>query len=256
MSEPVKQKNPNALLLAFRKYHSWLGVAMTLCILIVALTGIYLNHKDLFKRWTAHKPRNITDHSSRNQFAGPSSSSENVTVLSTSTNLSLLPVTFDQALALSREQLGEQPVERIELKHEKGRLLYKIKSSSGEVLVDAHTREAVTREHDSPKIKGNEEPSILASQEKRHRSGIDWAKMLKDLHTGKIGGWAGKLVVDFTALILVILCLTGLYLWLIPLLRKRRSARQQARIASAKRQGQNLSSSQSVPEDQLMTTLS
>jgi uncharacterized iron-regulated membrane protein len=63
--------------------------------------------------------------------------------------------------------------------------------------------------------------------------GIDWNKVIKDLHTGKIGGDAGKLLIDFVAVILIILTISGLYLWIIPTLRKRRSARQRESLQKA-----------------------
>jgi uncharacterized iron-regulated membrane protein len=51
----------------------------------------------------------------------------------------------------------------------------------------------------------------------------NWGKWIKDLHTGKVGGLTGKLVVDFTSGSILLLTLTGLYLWVWPRVRPRRA---------------------------------
>lgn len=221
MSETVGQKNPNALLIAFRKYHSWLGLLMTVFILTVALTGIYLNHKDLFQG----------EKDSVKQVA---ESEVDPDGLSTTTDLERLPVTFAQALAVCRDRLGEQSVEKIELKYEKGRLAYRIKAASGELVVDASSGQDSLKPRSESKSESAKDKSRPTTEraaieaEKVTKPNAAWGKWIKDLHTGKIGGLTGKLLMDFTALVLVVLSMTGIYLWLVPLLRKRRSAKQRA----------------------------
>jgi hypothetical protein len=61
---------------------------------------------------------------------------------------------------------------------------------------------------------------------------MDWGKAIKDLHTGKIAGDAGKLLVDIVAGFIIPLTLSGLYLWVVPTLRKRRSSQLRAAVAS------------------------
>jgi uncharacterized iron-regulated membrane protein len=46
-------------------------------------------------------------------------------------------------------------------------------------------------------------------------------KLIKGLHTGKLGGQAGKLLVDFTSLTILALTLSGLYLWAWPKIHRR-----------------------------------
>lgn len=65
------------------------------------------------------------------------------------------------------------------------------------------------------------------------KSGYDWGKIIKDLHTGKIGGEAGKLFVDVVAGTIILLTLSGLYLWAVPKLRKRKAERDAAAKARA-----------------------
>jgi hypothetical protein len=54
------------------------------------------------------------------------------------------------------------------------------------------------------------------------------AKVVTDLHSGKILGTAGKLAIDATAVAIVGLTLTGVYLWWLPKLRKRQNARRRS----------------------------
>jgi len=62
-------------------------------------------------------------------------------------------------------------------------------------------------------------------------------KYLTDLHTGKLFGdklWA---LYDLTSIGLILFVGTGLYIWIYPTLAKRRKAREQERLASARRAG-------------------
>lgn len=193
------KKNPNALLMAFRKYHTWLGVGLTGFIVLIAATGIYLNHKVTFNAVLPlpAKP------------AGPP-------LLTTATDPAALPVGVAAALAAARDRYGDVPVEKVELKAEGGRLAVLVKTAAGELAV----------------VPGPDGPAAMPADEyeaaERQARGTNWGKIIKDLHTGKVAGLAGKLTADFTAVVLAALCATGVYLWAVPLLRKRRSARQRA----------------------------
>lgn len=226
MSTAAKPKNPNSLLSAFRKYHTWFGLAMTLFIVTIAATGIYLNHKDLFKGWLGQqemakgpKPMKAEGHDSHFKV-----------LLAKTGDSSDLPLTVDQALQLCRERVGDHDVERIEIKAEHGSIVYKIKTDGGEVVVSAAAAPASPSPNMAAKkatssatlrttVQTHDEYEKLHEAEKQ-----DWGKTLKDLHTGKIGGTGGKLFVDFTALVLMFLSGSGIYLWIAPILKKRRSA--------------------------------
>ena len=53
----------------------------------------------------------------------------------------------------------------------------------------------------------------------------DWGKIILDLHTGKIGGEAGKIVMSLAALMLMFLTASGVYMWLKPVFIRRRNSR-------------------------------
>lgn len=241
MSTATKPKNSNSLLSSFRKYHTWFGLGATLFIVTIAATGIYLNHKDLFKAWLPHgemakgpKPMKESEHDSHSKI-----------LLTKTGDASQLPMTVDQALQLCREQIGEHDVERIEIKAEHGQVVYKIKTHGGEVVVSA----AAVSQAQSPHVeaKQHSKQAMLATvqsgeeyEKKMHEGGgRDWGKTLKDLHTGKIGGTTGKLFADFTALILVFLSGSGIYLWVAPILKKRRNAQQRPVVNSKAAMGEN-----------------
>jgi uncharacterized iron-regulated membrane protein len=246
--KPKPKANPNAVLLLFRKYHTWFGVFAAGFVVMIAVTGIYLNHKDTFRSLLGVVKPDDEHH-------GPGGRPG----LPTATELAALPVSFPQALEQAAPHLGDRAVERVELRAEHGRLVYKVKAVGGpEVVVDAATGGTEFKGGEKPekgpderpekgrgpKPKGGEKPKPEKAEKPETAlaaaavvpappKGMDWGKAIKDLHTGKIAGDAGKLLIDLVALILIALTVSGLYLWAVPVLRKRRSARQRAAAATA-----------------------
>jgi len=189
---PVPRSNKNWLLIKFRQWHSWGGVFLSVFILIVAVTGIILNHNDFF----LHKEKKEKSASG---------------LLTSSTDLASVPVSFTRALELARSHFGDVPLEKIELKDEYGHLIYKVIRGEGEELrIDARTAEMSTK--------------YGMSLSKTGQTTLNWGKIIDDLHTGKIMGLFGKLTVDFTSGLIIALTLTGIYLWGMPMLLKRRNA--------------------------------
>jgi uncharacterized iron-regulated membrane protein len=195
---PAARRNKNWLLVKFREWHSWGGLFLSAFILLVAVTGILLNHKDLLLRG-----------GQKNEPAG---------LLTAATDLAALPVSFARALELGRQCYGEVPLEKIELKDEGGWLVYKVCRGRGEeIRIDAHTGEVFSKYGGRPGPGG--------------ARGLNWAKLVDDLHTGKAFGGFGTLLVDLTSGVIIALTLSGLYLWGVPWLRKRRSARERQAAA-------------------------
>jgi hypothetical protein len=248
---PAKSKN--WLLVKFRQYHTWLGVGLSLFIIVICLTGIYLNHKPLFnslfgkqeKEHHEEKDKRPRDKKPGDKTKAPKlaaatpatnlvlSANPSLAVslvaaspeqeqqplrqtleLHTSTSLKSYPVDFERALHLARQhwQDDQLALERIELRTEEGTMVYKIK--------DLDEREVII----------NAESGALTEKKPHH----DWGKTLKDLHTGKIGGTFGKLLVDFTSIVMLFLTGSGIYLWLAPLLRKRNKAEKAGESSTAK----------------------
>lgn len=226
-------KSKNWLLIQLRTWHSWIGVVLSGFIILVCLTGIYLNHKNLFtfgaeKREEKHEEKRegaAADKPSGEKGRGKMREPK-PTLLSTATDVTTLSVSLPRAIELARAELGETPLEAVELKTERGRLVYKLKQGEGrELLVDAATGEL--RRKDEHK-EGYKESYQADREDKAGYGGYDWGKIIKDLHTGKIGGDAGKLLTDLVAIMIILLTLSGLYLWAVPKLRKRKAARATA----------------------------
>ena len=204
---PVARTNKNWLLVKFRQWHSWGGLFLSVFILIVAVTGILLNHKDLFLHGKTEKKEKASG------------------LLTASTDFSTIPVSFVAALQLARGHFGDVPLEKIELKDERGWLVYKvIKGEGDEIRIDAHTGEMSSKY--GMRLAAGKSERMSEGKSTAKRSGLNWAKIVDDLHTGKIVGTPGKLVVDLTSGVIIALTLSGIYLWGVPFLRKRRSARE------------------------------
>lgn len=263
-SAPAAKKNPNALLIAFRKYHTWLGVGFTAFIATIAVTGIYLNHKATFNAAFPFlaKPEHEKEHGERRRMEGEkkpepkpiaAATTGNGIAFTTTTDLSAIPVSMTEALAIAKDRFGDVPLERIELKNDKGSLVYRVKTAGGELVIDAGSGAVGSpgKPQVGPRGKEREKPegeraarpekpapSVMTAdeyEEKQNAAGkTDWGKIIKDVHTGKIGGLVGKLTADGTALVLTSLCATGVYLWVVPLLRKRRSAKLRAAADAAR----------------------
>jgi hypothetical protein len=131
-----------------------------------------------------------------------------------------MPVELERALEVARLQWGDVALERIELKHERGEMIYKIKRKGGDELwVNAVTGSHFVKgeyKRMSKPGRGDSAPALRT----------DWGKILLDLHTGKIGGEAGKAVMSLVALGLLFLTASGIYMWAKPLLIRRQNHRK------------------------------
>jgi uncharacterized iron-regulated membrane protein len=198
---PATSANKNWLLIQFRKWHSWGGLFLSVFILTVAATGVLLNHKDVFFHNAAKK--------------------EPTGLLSSTMDYKSLPVSIERALELAREHYGDVSLEKIELKDERGWLIYKVARGEGdEIRIDAKTGEVSSKYGVSLSAQG--------------KTALNWPKLVDDLHTGKLFGTLGKLIVDVTSGVIIALTLTGIYLWGIPILRKRENAKNRQAVAVAR----------------------
>jgi len=210
-----------------RDWHLWLGLAVTLFVVTTALTGIYHNHKPFFERLLGSGPGEPAMETMTELEAA------RAPLLTTSDDGEALGRDFARALAVAAERLGaEVPLKKIELNVEHGRREFRIHTHDHtggrrELFWDADTGAL------SERSKDGYERTVLQADGTRDVE-TDWGKLLIDIHTGKIVESAGgRFVIDVTALILVTLAMTGVYLWLSAKLRKRRSkARSRSPMAS------------------------
>lgn len=220
-TRPSSPGPKNRLLALLRRWHLWGGVFAALFLVVFALTGAVLNYKGPILDALGLGPAPADAPPARSR-PGAESSASAVGLFTTTHGLAAASVSSERALEYARAAWGEVPLERIELKAERDQLVWKLKRRGGaELLVDAMTGERVA--------KGQYErlnSSVPGGQPTRS---VDWGKILLDLHTGKIGGELGKAVMTLAAGGLLFLTLSGLYLWLKPVLIRRTHARARAK---------------------------
>lgn len=232
MSQAAAQKKAdqprpkNWLLIKIRNWHTWMGVALAIFIVMVCITGIILNHKDFFiaKEEKTDPKTGMVKKEDDHAVSG---------LLRSNTQLASLNITPDRALSVAMDKLGDTPLEKIELKDEHGELVYKVKAGDGrEVVVSVASGDVTTKGgYKEYKEKG----AAAAMTGGEQKAGYDWGKIIKDLHTGKIGGEAGKLFIDLTSFVIIVLTVSGVWLWAVPKYRKAKAQREAAaKIAAAK----------------------
>ena len=223
---PAVPRPKNRLLVLLRRWHLWGGVIAALFLLVFGLTGIVLNYKKPIFRALGLEPQptpkaEMARPDQREPAGRPVGAAAQAGRFTTATGWAAAGLGPEAALALARSELGEVPLERIELKQEAGTLVWKIKSRDGrEVLVNSATGLAVT--------KGHYEKLGPADATGQPARSFDWGKFFLDLHTGQIGGEIGKAVMTVAAGLLLFLTGSGLYLWLKPLWIRRANARARA----------------------------
>ena len=155
--------------------HLWGGVLLTVLLLVVAVTGVVLNHK----RAIGIMPE--TDHSSATSFASSLP----------------LPELGERAAAASGLPPGEAEVDRMDVRPGKG--LIKVRFSdpaTTEVTLDLATGEV-----------------LLVGE----RGDV----FIEQLHSGEAFGDGWILLSDIAAVGLVLLLISGYWLWLAPRWRRR-----------------------------------
>lgn len=187
MAAPASRPSNTALRLS-RKWHEWLGLGTALLLCLSALTGLYLNHKDLFSGGPdpAARPK-------------PAKAPQALALGTGEAAFTPAP-----ALALAESKWGQAPLEHIHLKQEGRGLVWRLKATDGrELHVDAT------------------DGRVLFDRGPKTNNGLN--KLITDLHTGQIANLPGRLAMDAGALGLLILTGTGLYVWILPRLRRRRA---------------------------------
>lgn len=211
------------LLAKSRQWHTWGGLIAAIFLVIVGSSGIVLNYKKpIFGALGLETgPQKPGKEMPPQKTGGPSAP----VTLTTGGGVSGGGMSLDGALALARAEWGDVRLERIELKEERGELIYKLKEKGGgELWVNAADG--------SHFVKGEYERIGKAGADGVPVRTTDWGKILIDLHTGKIAGGVGIAIMSGAAGLLLLLSLSGVYMWLKPLLIRRQNARAKALAAA------------------------
>ncbi len=196
-----------------RAWHKWVGVVAALALISFAVTGILLNNRETFGlKPPAPKPP-----------APDAAAASDLPKFTAGVRLASLPVTPEQALAIARQRFGDVPLDKLELKHEKGALQYRIHTREkppAKLYIDAATGDAVTQQ-----------PEAAAKLE----------KFILDLHHFNFGEGRFRIVADVFAGSLALLTASGLWLFV-----REESARRRSRQIARERSAAQMSDRASV----------
>lgn len=192
----------NRRLIQFRQLHKWAGVIVGLFLLVLGTSGIVLNYKQpIFAKFGIETKRGERDGSPL-----PPSKASNKVTFTTDAGVAGGTIDFAGALAIARAEWGDVTLERAELRAARGTVSYRFRNSDGDELwINAADGTHV--------IKGQYERIGKAGADGVPTRTTDWGKILLDLHTGRIGGGIGKAVVSCVAFVLLLLTLSGFYMW-------------------------------------------
>lgn len=176
-----------------RRWHGRIGVAASVLIAFACLTGLYLNHKKLFVR-ADHYSWPQAEKSAKHKKGG----------ITTTSDLSSFKVSFNDALQMAQKEMGDDvELDEFEFKDDHGTVVYKLKAVDGrEIIVNAGTGETKLKET-------YYEPSAAGFRS----GGWDFNEIVGELHSGALLGGAGSYILDITAISLLILSVTGIWLF-------------------------------------------
>lgn len=203
--ERTDRRPRNWLLLRLRSWHAWAGMSALLMLVLLAVSGVYLNHPEVFGLDPAPPDRGQ--------------------ILSTSSGDLAELVPPGRALAAAYEQWGEAKVLFVQLREEGDRLVYRVRrrGSSDEVIVDARTGRLVAVRRQFQEVRHAEDGTVQESR-------VSWTRVMFDLHTGRILGFPGRLIADAGGIALLVLAISGIYLFVVPRWRKWRKNRAFTRL--------------------------
>ncbi len=194
-----------SLLRLFRSLHGWLGFFVMPWIVVIGLTGIYLNHSKLIY---SYLPDSSYDEARFDDWPNP------------------IPLSEADAKAVA---VGVWPNDNFRLKSEDryhDRDVYIFKSDSGRVIITEATGHYWVKTRLKRKTY-DPDGRLLDSK-------IYWGTLFKSLHTA---GWVsrtfGTWLADITAGAMVLFGVTGIVLFLSPRLRKRKNKRAKASAVKA-----------------------
>jgi len=189
----------------YRNLHLWTGLILLIPVSIIAVTGFLWNHEKTLGIKQVYDAPPLVD-----KTAGM------VALTSASGSWNAHAAAVDAALEAGRAEWGDgAQLEKIELRSEPGYgILVKVKApKDSDVMPEEITWSAAEQR--------------VIERKGAMEAGTDWAKVVHDLHTGKIfsKGW-GFLWSDSGAMAIMFLGVTGVVLYLIPVFKKRAQKRR------------------------------
>lgn len=192
-----------------RQVHGWLGILVLPWVLIIGLTGLYMNHSRLVLSWLPESSAAVPSFA-----ALPGARKVNVAA----------------ALVIARRVWPETVFGISGDDSYRGRDVFTLEGETGDVIVDRATGLFWTR---TDYVIAVHDPTGA-----QIGSEIRWRRILRMLHTdGWLGGALGSWPVDIAAAALVGFALSGLVLFVAPRLRRRSNRARAAALRRAAQQG-------------------
>jgi hypothetical protein len=203
----------------FRDVHLWVGLILLVPMGLIAATGVMLNHERLL----GLKPQYEKKENGEKAEKKPKKSAEPVELTSRPNIWQTHSEQLNLALAEGAKIWGDAALERVELKNEMGHgLVVKIKvnhdyaGDGPEEIVWSVNEQAIVEKKGDPK------------------AGMNWGKFVHDLHTGQVFSRSyGYFWSDVSGLAILALGLTGVVLYVIPLMKKMGKKKPAAKAAGA-----------------------
>lgn len=232
--------------LRLARWHRWAGITAALFVLLLALTGLLLQHapalgldraavgSTLLARWLGHEAGPVTAF----RAGGGWVLGNNGGLWHGRTRVATVAAPPDGALAVDHG-LAVAVDGDLYLFDAEGRLLERVRAAGalpapvrrlgraedGTAVVEADGRVwqagenwLVFEPHEGDTISWSRPgtpPDALARfvRESGLAGAVTWERLLLELHSGRLGGNAGVIVMDLAAIVLLLLSVTGLYLW-------------------------------------------
>jgi len=189
---PMSTKSKNEFLRIVRSVHGWVGILILPWVIIMGLTGIYMNHS---KAVLSLFPSQKYSESQFDDFHP------------------LVPITETTALELASAVWPDQPVKKIWQKNYSGRPSYLVRKKGGLIVLSIPTG------HHYIKTRYYRWTFSPDGQLLHHK--LYWGRVFKDLHqTGWLGGALGTFWADMVSIALIVFGLTGGTMWLMPRFRR------------------------------------
>ncbi len=241
-------KTRNGRFKLFRKWHSYLGITATIFIIILAVTGILLNHADdldlakkpvglpwIISAYGIQPPLNIklftvddislisaddqlyySNHLLKKDSAalkGVVSSAEGIIV---ATSVEVLLLSTSGELIDTIDEFNGRKVDIEALGRSGNDILLKTRMGLLQADPNLNNWQPWTENRaitwSKPEELSNENKQQVEHQYQSHI--LNWERVIQDIHSGRILQKFGKYLADVVAVLLILLSLSGIYMWL------------------------------------------
>jgi uncharacterized iron-regulated membrane protein len=209
----------------YRDWHLWIGLVLLVPLTVIATTGILWNHEKSLGLKREHRAQEYQPRGEYQEGRQLGLPAKRESLPQPESRLVAAPggwhdhaAAIDAALAAARDEWGpEVPLERIELRDE---------PRYGFVVKVKAREDAGRRPYE---IVWSATTGAILEKKGDPQAGVDWAKVVHDLHTGKFFSKEyGFLWSDATGFAILALSVTGVVLYLIPVLKKREKRRNKS----------------------------